>query len=93
MYNQENFSFEIHAEKIIVFVVKITPKDGLISKSILTSVPLPKRGAKSGPWEESLNKLFTAKGGKFKISTQCTGEIWHLFLAMWPNSKYLLRLS
>ena len=70
MYNQENFSFEIHAEKIIVFVVKITPKDGLISKSILTSVPLPKRGAKSGPWEESLNKLFTAKGRKFQLSAK-----------------------
>ena len=53
-----------------IFVVKITPKGGLISEGILTLVSLPKRGAKSGPWAENLNKLFTPKGGKFKLSVQ-----------------------
>ena len=31
-------------------------------------VPLPKKGAKSLPWAENLNKLFN--GGKFKLSVQ-----------------------
>ena len=33
-FNQENFSFEIHAKTFIVFVVKITPKVCLISWSL-----------------------------------------------------------
>ena len=40
------------------------------AKGILTLVPLPKKGAKSRPWEENLNKLLTEKGGKFKLSGQ-----------------------
>ena len=40
-------------------------KGGLISKSILTWVPLPRKA-------ENLNKLFTIKGRKFKFSAQKT---------------------
>ena len=45
-------------------------KGGLISEGSLTLVPLPIKGAKSLPWSENLNKLFTVMGGKFKFSTQ-----------------------
>jgi len=43
-------------------------RGSLISKGILTSVPLPIKGAKSLPWAENLIKLFTVKGRKFKFS-------------------------
>ena len=57
-----------------LFLIKLIPvnstKGGLTSEGILTLVPLPKRGAKSCHWAENLNKLFTVKGGKFKLSAQ-----------------------
>ena len=56
-------------------------KGSLISEGILTLVPMPKRSA-------NLNKLFTVKGGKFKLSAQ-----GHFLMAIGPNSKYLLRVS
>ena len=45
-------------------------KGGLISEGILTLVSLPIKGAKSLPWAENLNKLFTEKGRKFEFSAQ-----------------------
>ena len=52
-------------------IVHITgSKVGLFSEDILTLNPLSKKGAKSLPWAENLNKLFTEKGGKFKLSPQ-----------------------
>ena len=45
-------------------------KGELISEGILTLVPLPTKGAKSNPWAENLNKLFTEKVRKFKFSVQ-----------------------
>ena len=60
-------------------------KGGLISESILILVLLPTKVAKSLPWAENLNNLFTVKGGKSKIPAQ-----WR---DLAPNSFYLLRLS
>ena len=51
-------------------IYKIITKGGLISEGILTLVPLPKRSANSLPWAENLNKLFTVKGRKFKLSAE-----------------------
>ena len=45
-------------------------KGGLISEGILTLVSLPIKGAKSLPWAENLNKLFTGMGEKFKFYAQ-----------------------
>ena len=45
-------------------------KGGLISEGILTLVPFPTKCAKSWPWAENLNKLFTEKGEKFESSAQ-----------------------
>ena len=45
-------------------------KGDLISEDILTLVLLPKKGAKLLPWAENLNKLFTVKSGKLKLSAQ-----------------------
>ena len=36
----------------------------------MTLVPLPTKGAELLPSTENLNKLFTVKGGKFKLSAQ-----------------------
>ena len=66
-------------------------KGGLTSESILTLVPLPKKGVKFTPWAKNLNKLFAVKSGKFKLSA--LGRDFASFLAMGPNSKCLLRLS
>ena len=46
------------------------PKVCSISEGILTLVPLPTKCAKSHPWAENLNKLFTEKSGKFEFSAQ-----------------------
>ena len=48
----------------------VSSKGGLTSECILTLVSLPTKVAKSLPWVENLNKLSTAKGGKFKLSAQ-----------------------
>ena len=48
-------------------------KGGLITEGILTLVPLPTKGAKSLPWAEILNKLFTVIGKKFIFSAQGSG--------------------
>ena len=45
-------------------------KGGLILEGILTLVSLPIKGAKSLPWAENFNKLFTGMGEKFKFSAQ-----------------------
>ena len=39
-----------------------------MSEGISTLVPLAIKGAKSLPWEENSNKLFTVMGTKFKFS-------------------------
>ena len=45
-------------------------KGGLISKGIMTLVTLQKKGAKSCNCADNFNKLFTVKGGKFKLFDQ-----------------------
>ena len=47
----------------------LDPKGNLISEGILALVPLQKKGAKSCPWAENLNKLLTEKCGEFKRFT------------------------
>ena len=55
-----NFNEEFTDEEIDESI-KAADKGGLISEGILPLVPLPKKGAKSLPWAENLNKLFTEK--------------------------------
>ena len=53
-------------------------KGGLISEGILTLVPLPTKCAKSHPWAENLNKLYTEKGRKFQFSAQVQEDLANL---------------
>ena len=49
---------------------KLFSKGGFLSEDIMMLVTLPNYGAKSQPWAENLNKLFTVMGCKFKFSAQ-----------------------
>ena len=75
----------IFQKYVLLFFIYNYAKGRLISEGILTLVPLPTKGAKLLSWAESLNKLFTVMGWKFKFSTQ---EIdLAPFVAMGPKSK------
>ena len=47
--------------------------------------PISKKGAKSLPWAENLNKLFTVKGRE--IQTFCSGEKFDTFCWQWNKSQ------
>ena len=44
----------------------------------MTLVPLPTKCAKSHPWAENLNKLYTEKGRKFQFSAQVQEDLANL---------------
>ena len=74
MRNERELKGRLHVSKLSHLFLKlfyhVSIKGGLILEGILTFVPLPKKSAKSLPWAENLNtKLFTEKGGKFKLSS------------------------
>ena len=65
-----------------------------VAVGILTLVPLTSKGAKSCPWAESLNfPSFSPFQLTIYSNFLLRSEIWHLFWAMGPKSKYLQRLS
>ena len=68
LYKKKNVYNLIKSRNDSVFQ-KILPcsKGGLISQGISFLVPLPIIGAKSLPWAENLNKLFTVMGQEIKF--------------------------
>ena len=55
---------------MITLVFSLKPPFYTIMHMIVYFGPIAKKGATSVPRAENLNKLFTVKGGKFKLSVQ-----------------------